>query len=208
MNNLILLGFYWVIWCGVHSFLITRWVNKRVHRHTGFLSAAYRLFYVFFSFVSLVPVLLYQYSLPQVVYFEWAGPWRILQVFLLCYAGVMFYAGKQAYDINYFLGIRQWRDYRQGRQQERAAEFKSQGILRYVRHPWYSGSLALIWALGPFSDVTLTVRIILCIYLVVGTLLEEQKLKKEIGRLYVQYCEQVPMLIPWRGRVEWAGSRK
>jgi len=80
--------------------------------------------------------------------------------------------------------------------------FSCNGILQYVRHPWYSGGLAFLWGLGPLTDVTLMVRIILSLYLIIGTLLEERKLIRELDQPYRNYCHQVPMLIPWRGRVK------
>ena len=37
-------------------------------------------------------------------------------------------------------------------------------------HPWYNRGLAFPRGLGPLTDVTLLVRIILTLYLVIGTL--------------------------------------
>jgi protein-S-isoprenylcysteine O-methyltransferase Ste14 len=75
-------------------------------------------------------------------------------------------------------------------------------VLRYVRHPWYSSGLPILWTVGPITDANLLTRIILSLYLVIGTLLEERKLLHEIGESYRSYCRQVPMLIPWKGRVK------
>ncbi len=70
-----------------------------------------------------------------------------------------------------------------------------------MRHPWYSSGLPILWTVGPITDANLPTRIILTFYLIIGTLLEEHKLLKELGDTYVYYQKQVPMLIPWRGRV-------
>lgn len=51
------------------------------------------------------------------------------------------------------------------------------------------------------TDVNLPVRIILSLHLIIGTLLEERKLVQELGEPYIRYQQQVPMLIPWRGRI-------
>jgi len=72
------------------------------------------------------------------------------------------------------------------------------GILRHVRHPWYGGGLALLWSLPNFTDVALVTRTILSCYLIVGTLLEERKLKSVMGPSYQDYCRRVPMLLPWK----------
>jgi protein-S-isoprenylcysteine O-methyltransferase Ste14 len=195
-----LLAFLWISWCILHSLLITGRINEWIRQKGGILQGTHRLFYILFSLISLIPVLWFQYSLPQQLLFSFAGPWRILQAILLLYAAVMFYGGKQVYDSDYFLGLTQWRSYRNN-QQSPPLRFSCQGILRYVRHPWYSGGLAFLWGLGPLTDVTLMVRTILTIYLLIGTVLEERKLVRELGIPYQDYCRRVPMLIPWRGRV-------
>jgi protein-S-isoprenylcysteine O-methyltransferase Ste14 len=41
------------------------------------------------------------------------------------------------------------------------------------------------------------VNIILTIYVIVGTRLEENKLRIEFGEVYAQYQKEVPMLIPF-----------
>ncbi len=109
----------------------------------------------------------------------------------------MFYLGSQAYDMPFFLGLRQWKDFRDGRAQ-RAIEFHHSGILRYVRHPWYSGWIALIWVTSTLTTVSLPVRMLLTGYFIIGTILEERRLKKELGQPYIAYCKQVPMLLPWK----------
>jgi len=196
-----LLTLLWISWCTLHSLLITGRLNAWIRKKGGLLQGLHRLVYVTFSLLSLIPILWYQYSLPQQLIFSFNGPCRILQGLLILYALIMFYGGKKVYDSDYVLGISQWRSY-QSRQQPQPVPFACKGVLRYVRHPWYSGGLAFLWGLGPLTDVTLLVRIILTLYLVIGTLLEEQKLVRELGKVYQEYCRQVPMLIPWRGKTK------
>jgi len=194
------LALLWICWCALHSLLIAGKLNGWIRKKGGFLQGSYRIVYILFSTITLAPVLWYQYTLPQLVLFSFSGQWRILQAILLLYAIIMFYGGKQVYDTSYFLGLRQWRSYRLG-QQSVSLPFSCRGVLHYVRHPWYSGGLAFLWGLGPLTDVTLLVRIILSMYLVIGSLLEEQKLVRELGAAYSSYRRQVPMLVPWRGKV-------
>ncbi len=195
---MITLALLWIAWCCLHSLLISSPVNQWIRRRGGAWQGGHRLAYVLFSLLSLPPILWYQVSLPQKILFSWHGPWRIIQGLLLGYALVMFAGGKRVYAMDHFLGIRQWRDHRLGKPTE--VPFRTDGILRLVRHPWYSGGLALLWAMGPVTDITLVSRLILSIYLVIGTLLEERKLRREIGRPYEEYCRRVPMLFPWKGR--------
>ncbi len=207
--RLISLALLWILWCALHSLLISEPANRWVRRRGGIWAGTHRLAYVLFSALSLLPPLWYQFSLPQRILFSWHGPWRIVHALLLCYALVMFAGGTRAYAMDHFLGLRQWRDYRRGRPPA-PMRFRSDGVLRWVRHPWYSGGLALLWAAGPITDTTLVSRLVLSIYLVIGSLLEERKLGQELGEPYRRYCRQVPMLIPWkrpergRGKQDWA----
>jgi protein-S-isoprenylcysteine O-methyltransferase Ste14 len=201
----ILLALLWISWCALHSLLISAPLNKWVQRQGGFSAGAHRLFYVGFSFVTLVPVLSYQFSLDEELLFAWQGWWRILQGILLLYAAIMFYSGAKVYDTGYFLGISQWKNYCRGHAPQ-PLPFSSKGVLCYVRHPWYSGSLIFIWAMGPITDVHLLVATILSLYLIIGTLLEERKLMAQIGEPYRNYCLLVPMLIPWKGKVTSAND--
>ena len=75
--------------------------------------------------------------------------------------------------------------------------FRATGILRIVRHPWYSGGIAFVWAAGPVTTVSLAVKIVLSVYLLVGAVLEERKLVAQWGASYQEYQQRVPMLIPW-----------
>ncbi|RPH38077.1 MAG: DUF1295 domain-containing protein, partial [Desulfobulbaceae bacterium] len=72
------------------------------------------------------------------------------------------------------------------------------GVFGLTRHPWYLGSLLLIWSILPgYSAVDLLVSTILSVYLVIGTFLEERKLLAEYGDAYRRYQHQVPMMLPW-----------
>jgi protein-S-isoprenylcysteine O-methyltransferase Ste14 len=195
-----LLIYGWILWCTLHSLLITGGINERIRKKGGMLLGVYRLIYSLFSALSLIPLLWYQYSLPQEVIFSWSGWLRLPQGILLAYALAMLYGGNKVYDIDYLIGMRQWRNYRLG-EKIPTLPFTCQGALAYVRHPWYSSGLPILWTVGPITDANLPIRIILTFYLIIGTLLEERKLVEELGEPYLRYQEQVPILIPWRGRM-------
>lgn len=194
---MIFLSLLWIGWCVLHSLLITAKVNDLVRRRGGAVRGSARLVYNAVATVTLAPLVWYQFSLPSDTLFDWAGPWRIAQVILFAYALVMAVSGKRSYEMGHFLGTAQWRDYRVGREPAELP-FRTSGALRWVRHPWYSGGVAFLWAVGPVTDVNLWPRIILSVYLVVGSILEERKLLAEIGEPYAEYRRRVPMLVPWR----------
>jgi protein-S-isoprenylcysteine O-methyltransferase Ste14 len=187
----------WIAWCSLHSLLISRQAHHFFDRLAGRKSGIYRIAYVVFSVASLVPVLWYQFSLPQTVILPGNPAILFVQVILLLYAAVMFYLGGRMYDMHYFLGITQWLN-AQKNKPETVLPFRSDGVLGHVRHPWYSGGIALLWGLGAITDVYLLTRVLLTSYFVIGTLLEEKRLKAELGEEYAAYCRKVPMLIPWK----------
>ena len=191
------LAVIWIIWCTQHSFLISRGAHNVAKRVLGLRFPLYRLYYVGFSCISLIPVLWYQFSLPSQIIVASSWPWVSGQVILLVYAGFMFYTGAQVYDMGYFLGLSQWGNFRK-QKDNGSLPFHSDGILAYVRHPWYSGGIALLWGFGSCTDVYLLTRTILTAYIILGTVLEERRLKKELGDQYIAYCRKVHMLIPWK----------
>jgi len=186
----------WLAWCAVHSLLITRATCGWFERKGGAWPALHRLGYVCFSVASLLPLLWLTATAPQqpLALPAWLVPVRVAGGF---YALIMFVGGLRAYDLQSFLGLRQWNDYRQGRSASPPL-FQQAGILQVVRHPWYSGGIALLWSLPGLTDMTLLVVILLTIYLVAGAWLEERKLHHTFGDLYRSYCQDVPMLVPWK----------
>lgn len=189
----------WVFWCALHSLLISRPVTDWLRGRLGRRFAWSRFAYVLASGITLLPLFFWTLYLPQRTLFAWTGLWRLPQALLLGYAVFFFAAGAREYDLGYFLGLRQLKAWRHG---ETLPEFSlaTKGILHYVRHPWYSGGVALVWAGGPVTTVSLVVKIVLTGYLVVGAMLEERKLVAALGERYRDYQRQVPMLIPWRRR--------
>ena len=159
--------------------------------------AYYRLAYNSFSIFTLIPVVVYQQLLDERIIFFWSGPWLLLKFSMYLVSFILFYGGYRVFDMQYVLGIRQIDEMRGGRK-IKALNFNTTGILKYVRHPWYSGAILLIWAFGPISDVSLVSKTILTAYIIIGTFLEEKKLIHEIGEPYLKYREKVPMFIPWK----------
>ena len=163
----------------------------------GIKFAYYRLVYNTFSFLTLLPVVIYQILLSEKIIFSWYGPWNVLKFAMYLASFVLFYGGYRVFDMLYVLGIKQVHQMQEGKKIE-AMDFNTSGVLEYVRHPWYSGAILFVWAFGPISDVSLVSKIILTAYIIIGTFLEEKKLIHEIGEPYLEYCKRVPMLIPWK----------
>ena len=187
----------WAAFCFLHSAMITTAFTDFMKKKTGTYYRYYRLFYNLFSILILAPVLIYSYSIQEKPFFTWHGYLLPLR-YLLFLGGVwIFYAGSRHYSMRTFLGINQIQEGVNHGLINTSGMIGKGGIMGIVRHPFYSGSFLLIWA-GNLDTTRLIINSILSIYLVVGTLLEEQKLLAEFGDVYRDYQKEVSMLFPWK----------
>lgn len=190
-----ILTLLWTGWCALHSLLITDRAHAAAGRVVGRYAGIYRILYILVSVVTLLPVLWYHFTMPQRVAIEAGLFVRILQAILVVYGVLMLYLGARVYDMHYFLGVSQWEAAQKNRE-PRTLPFHTNGVLAWVRHPWYSGGIAFIWGVGNITDVYLVTRLILTVYFILGTLHEERRLVRELGPKYREYQGQVPMLVP------------
>ena len=189
----------WSTWCFLHSLLISRSIEGRMKEFIGRKYGYYRLGYNIFSIISLIPVIYFQFQLDEKIIYTWPWPWYFLKYGMYVVAFLLFYGGFRVYDLKYMLGIKQIKK-TSYRDNINTMEFTTKGILGYVRHPWYSGAILLVWAFGDITDVSLISKVVLTVYIIIGTFLEEKKLIAEIGQPYLLYRRRVPMLIPWKKR--------
>lgn len=187
----------------MHSLLITQAVTSATEKWLGSHFRYYRLVFNLFSLVTLVPLYLYGQSLHGEVVISWQGWAEVLRWALLLISFYFFGAGAQAYDIQQFLGLRQISSGTTHLSLSSSDTPDTSGILQATRHPWYAGALLLIWSWwGDFTVARIIVCSILSIYLIIGTLLEEQKLLAEYGEAYRNYQQKVSMLFPLKWLAE------
>jgi protein-S-isoprenylcysteine O-methyltransferase Ste14 len=193
------LGFGWLAWCMVHSLLITPSVTRRLRRLPGSVNRYFRLGYNITALGTLLPLVIYTFSLQGGSVFAWRGGWTVLRFCLLVISFWMFYGGARRYDMGYFLGLKQISSRKNQTLLTEDAAFARDGIFAVIRHPWYLASLILLWSALPVYSLSATLAAaILSLYLIVGTVLEERKLVAEFGELYRAYQREVSMLIPWK----------
>jgi len=133
---------------------------------------------------------------------EWEGFWLAVPVVLNLSALVLVVLGAAAYGPSDFLGLASLRAAWGGEPAPADEPFATRGILRWVRHPWYTGSFLFLWG-HDLDAAGLVASLVLTAYLFVGTWLEERKLVSQFGDAYREYQRQVPMFIPrWPGRSE------
>ena len=115
-------------------------------------------------------------------------------------AMTLFLTGARKYDMMQFLGIRQIQSGQSYAPLTDSGTIDMTGVLGITRHPWYLGAIIFIWVFNKNIYLsTLIINIILTIYLIVGTYLEERKLLAICGDRYRNYQKKVSMLLP----VKW-----
>lgn len=195
MTDLALLAVLWIIWCILHSLLIAPPVVRLMRRTFGSAYRYYRLAYNGVALVSLAGVVWFQFSLPRTVLLPHALlqlPWALVWVLPLGGAAFFFWSGARAYDLRVFLGLAQLRSH----PSSSPGTLQLHGVLRHVRHPWYTATILLMLAWFDGTDVSLLMRVVLIVYTIIGAVLEERKLVAEFPDTYPRYRRAVPMLVP------------
>lgn len=196
----------WTVFCFLHSAMITTAFTGFLKTKTGRYFRFYRLFYNIFSGLLLLPAVLYSYSIMERPFFIWKGYLLPVKYLLLSGGFWLFYTGSRHYSMKTFLGFSQLNEGVNHGLINSSGTIEKEGIMGVIRHPFYSGSLLVIWT-GNLDTTRLIINAILSLYLVVGTLLEEQKLLSEFGNAYSNYQKEVSMLFPWKWLVRKITSR-
>jgi methanethiol S-methyltransferase len=203
-TDYLLLTLFWAGYCVVHSALISMMATRFFKHVLGNGYRFYQLAFNIFSIITLVALLIYSHSsrFQGRMLFEWSGNWRILRYCLIALAAVLIIAGARQYSMRQFLGIRQIFGYSITSAMTNRAHFEKTGVLGVVRHPWYVSVFILLWA-SDLNMAAITINLVLSVYLVIGTFLEERKLVLQFGDGYRRYQKEVSMFIPfkwWRAK--------
>jgi protein-S-isoprenylcysteine O-methyltransferase Ste14 len=182
----------WIIYFLIHSLLAIRQVKSYALSH-GISAQYYRLAYNLIALITLIPILIISTNIQS----DYAlMPNKTLKFSGLILAGYGVVLAKRAfksYDTKAFLGL--------GPLQGEAV-FKTDGLLRHVRHPLYSASMLILAGYFLFDPKwnTLFSVSMMTLYFIVGSYFEERKLIREFGQKYMKYKQQTPMFIPkfWR----------
>jgi methanethiol S-methyltransferase len=191
------LGVGWALYCALHSALIHPPVSDRLKAWLGRRAGLYRSAYNLFSFVALGPLAVAHLRLAGPSVIAWRGAWLAVPVLMNLAAAAFFVLGALAYGPSDFLGLASLREALGGRPAPQSEAFSTRGILRWVRHPWYTGTFLLLWG-HDLDRAGLIASVVLTTYLFVGTRLEERKLVARFGEPYRTYQREVPMFVPRR----------
>lgn len=195
MASILILIVLWILYFIIHSVFASNVIKTRFQKLLPGLNRFYRLIYIFFSIAGLAVIFLFQGFLPISKLFSTNALSTFTGLSLASFGLMIVIISFSYYDTTEFFGLRQVR----GDLKEQG--FIKEGILNYVRHPLYSGSMLFLtgyFILGP-NIVNLVSVICMIIYFIVGSYFEEKKLKKAFGKEYLKYKSEVPPFIPYIG---------
>lgn len=193
MNLYLWLILYWTLFGVVHSVLAMRRWKSWMQQVLGKYYRYYRFVYSLIALILLLWVLYFQFSLPARV--AWPMPLAIQII-----AGILAASG----IIIMVVSMRKYFFTHSGidvffQQKPAVISLQTNGLHRFVRHPLYTGTLLMVWALWFLFPTwaNLIGCIMITLYTVIGTVFEERKLLQEFGDAYAQYQRRVPMLFPF-----------
>jgi protein-S-isoprenylcysteine O-methyltransferase Ste14 len=192
----LIVALFWVGYGAIHSLLISSQFSKWVAKVMGKYFAFYRLAYNLLSLILLIVLLNYSKSLGTELVIKFLPPWIILQQVLLIGSGVVIVWAFLSYDFLEFMGIRQILEFREKKDFTHPKTITKRGLLGIVRHPMYLATIVFIWSLNS-TWVDIVVHFVLTLYILIGIRLEERKLVRQLGSVYIEYQNDVPALIPF-----------
>ena len=158
----------------------------------------YRLFYNVVATLTLLPIFIVMAGNPGDTIWQVETPlnyllWTIQAIGLIGLALSLLQI-----DGMRFLGLRQAAAWSNGDKLPLPEEsLQRAGVYRLVRHPLYLFSLMFLWANPTMTTALLGFNIGATMYFLLGSLLEEQKLRLAFGKTYQEYQATVPWMIPF-----------
>jgi protein-S-isoprenylcysteine O-methyltransferase Ste14 len=191
-----------LLWGVLHSLLASLKAKQLVRHRLGERAARfYRLAYNVFSVVSFLPVLALAALTPDRTLYQVRLPWSALMIFGEILATVVLVVGFFQTDVWEFIGLRQAAggavSLSNGPVETDQGRLVTWGLYRYVRHPLYTAGIAFIWLMPLMTVNVLAINLALTVYVVVGAIFEERKLRGEFGQAYADYAARTPMFLPF-----------
>jgi protein-S-isoprenylcysteine O-methyltransferase Ste14 len=204
----ILLSALWILWCFVHSLLISTKTTSRAKNFLGNNYAYYRIFYNLFSIVTVLPLLYWQRMIPGPVIIK-ISPFLMIFKYTALISSVIVVAGSFfTFDVMEFAGFRQVSGMHKKKINQLGNEsnrpvISKHGFYAIVRHPMYLGGF--VFLIASMMNAPLAQFLgygILAVYMIVGTYIEDRRLARELGDIYQDYQKEVPLFLPkfFRGR--------
>ena len=196
-NHHVVMIILWMLYFSIHSLFASLRFKQFILLSYPGIMPWYRLIFNILAMLLLIPPVFLMLMYPGELVWQWSGNWRYLanSLALLAIAGFIF--SLRSYDSSEFIGTRQLKE---GRKDIKEREsFHLSVFHRYVRHPWYAFALVLIWTRDMYISYLIS-AILMSLYFIIGSYLEEKKLIAFHGDQYRLYRKYVAALIPlpWR----------
>lgn len=192
-SHIITIVSLWGGFFAIHSFTASLTLKQWVANHFSGMMPAYRLIFNGLSTLLLIPILVLSYYWRSEPLWHWNTPLLWLTTLISVLTAIAFIISIRYYDMSEFMGTRQWRE--RISSVEDQEKFVIGDFHRYVRHPWYTMGIIIIWC-RELDPIMLTNAIMITLYFIIGSRLEERKLIQYHGEIYQRYQQHVPGLIP------------
>lgn len=202
---------------GIHSLLASRMVKQRAAARFGprQFAGLYRVFYILQSALTLAGLLAYLSRLPDRTIYRVRGPLPVVWLMRLGQAGGLVLATVTASQVGLarITGLRGFLDWLRGRPtipptpeaQGPApspggdpSRLRVSGPFRVTRHPLNLSPLPVFWLTPHMTVKRLAFNLAGTLYLVLGSLHEEARLRAAYGTAYRRYQKNagVPFFLP------------
>ncbi len=181
----------WLLYAALHSLLADLRIKAALTRRFPGFAPWYRLAYNVVALLTALPLMWLMRAAPGAELWAWNGAWAWLGNGLAAAALFGAMQSSKAYAMNDFLGL----GVLGGDKGIERDVFRLSPPHRFVRHPWYSFGLVIVWT-RDMNAAMLVSALAITLYFVLGSWLEEQKLIAIHGDTYRRYRERVPGLLP------------
>jgi len=183
----IYLGFLWILYYFLHSALAADRIKEYLGKNFPAIVRSYRFLYSFFAVVNFLLLAWFHSLLQSQFIFDRTDISLGIAIFLIWSGAGISVLSLKSYTFSFWFS------------DTAHTKLIKQGLNAWVRHPLYLGTLFVLIGFFLFSPnyKNLLFVVISILYLIIGSLLEEQKLLKNYGKEYAEYRESVDMLIPF-----------
>lgn len=185
----------WILWCFLHSCLVTTRITLWFRKQLGAKYTFYRIFYNLFSLITVLPLFYWQLTISGPIVIPLSPYLMICKYAALIFSIIVIAGSFITFDIREFIGIRQ--KVSGDQENEKKAVIKKHGFYGIVRHPMYLGGIIFFTASMMNAPLPQFLGyLILAIYMIIGTVREDRRLARELGNVYRNYQKEVPMILP------------